>query len=55
MRIDPKSRELPLTPDQHFFVSCWFNMVNDHAGVRRWIVCRPLATKVNSDDASEVS
>ena len=31
MRIDDKGKELPLTADQRFFVSCWFNMVHQHS------------------------
>jgi hypothetical protein len=31
VRVDPKAREIPLTPRQHFFASCWFNMVHQHS------------------------
>jgi hypothetical protein len=31
MRIDPKARDIPLTVRQHFFASCWFNMVHQHS------------------------
>ena len=31
MRIDEKGKQLPLTLDQRFFVSCWFNMVHQHS------------------------
>jgi hypothetical protein len=31
MRIDPKAKSIPLTVRQHFFASCWFNMVHQHS------------------------
>jgi hypothetical protein len=31
MRTDPKAKGIPLTPRQHFFASCWFNMVHQHS------------------------
>jgi len=31
MRIDPKAKNIPLTARQHFFASCWFNMVHQHS------------------------
>jgi hypothetical protein len=31
MRTDPKAKDIPLTPRQHFFASSWFNMVHQHS------------------------
>src|SRR6266404_1285817 len=31
MRIDRNAQSLPLTLDQRFFVSCWFNMIHEHS------------------------
>jgi len=31
MRIDDKLKALPLTSDQHFFASCWYNMVHAYS------------------------
>jgi hypothetical protein len=31
MRIDRNAQSLPLTPDQRFFASCWFNMIHEHS------------------------
>lgn len=31
MRIDKKLNKLPLTPEQHFFASCWYNMVHAYS------------------------
>jgi hypothetical protein len=31
MRTDSKARNISLTPRQHFFASCWFNMVHQHS------------------------
>lgn len=31
MRVDDIGKELPLTPDQRFFTSCWFNLVHQHS------------------------
>jgi len=47
MRIDQRGVKLPLTPDQRFFASCWFNMVHQHSLDSRH-VARELLERVES-------
>lgn len=31
MRVDKRLKVLPLTTEQHFFASCWFNMIHEYS------------------------
>lgn len=66
MRIDNKLKKIPLSPEQYFFASCWYNMVHAYSldsyrvrainpanGLRE--LQRMMAPHANSEDFSMVS